>query len=178
MINLDSIVRKEFMTPQVRKIKKTDKKVDENEDKENQIEDENVDDEDEDEDENEEIDALQKLLDHQNKLKYTHKCFIECISPFKLEKHLFNNFSVLIQDSVFERFDWTDTIIGRDLHNNCFKIKLMNNDNQNGIEENKISIEIKCLNEEHFDKLKKKFLKLIDQLFCYYPGLYFYKKIC
>ncbi len=129
------------------------------------------------EEQNEEIEALQKLLDQQNKLKYTHSCFIECISPFKLEKHLFNHFSVLIQDSVFERFDWSDTIIGRDLYNNCFKIRLINKNGQNDIGENKLSIEIKCLNEEYFDKLKKKFLKLIDQLFCYYPGLYFYKKL-
>lgn len=159
------------MTPKVKSIKT----LSDDQEAENQL---NYENEYEDNEEQmEEIEALQKLLDHQNKLKYTHSCFIECISPFKLEKHLFNNFSVLIQDSVFERFDWSDTIIGRDLYNNCFKIRLINNNGQNDIEENKISIEIKCLNEEHFDKLKKKFLKLIDQLFCYYPGFYFYKKL-
>ena len=178
MINLDSIVKKEFMTPNVKATEKFDKKTSSSLEKEIQNEDDNEE-EDDDEEEDEEIIALQKLLDHQNKLKYTHKCFIECVSPFKLEKHLFNHFSVLIEDSIFERYDWTDTIIGRDLYNNCFKIKLLNNNNkQNGGDENKISIEIKCLNEEYFDNLNKKFLILIDQLFCYYPGLYFYKKIC
>jgi hypothetical protein len=164
-------VRKEFMTTKV----KSTKTLSDDQEAENQL---NYENEHEDnEEQNEEIEALQKLLDQQNKLKYTHSCFIECISPFKLEKHLFNHFSVLIQDSVFERFDWSDTIIGRDLYNNCFKIRLINKNGQNDIGENKLSIEIKCLNEEYFDKLKKKFLKLIDQLFCYYPGLYFYKKL-
>ena len=133
------------------------------------------------EDEDEEINRLQLLLNEQNKLKYSSKCFIECVSPFKLDRHLFNHFSVLVQTISFERFDWTDTIIARNVDNSCFKIKLLNG-NETSIREtsseieHKIRIELKCLNQENLDKLKSQIIKLIDELFCYYPGLYFYKR--
>ena len=174
MVNLDLIVRKEFMEPRAKSVIIKKRIISENENEE-EFEEYDID---EDLAENEEeINRLQSLLNEQTRLKYKNKCLIECVSPFRLDKHLFNHFSVLVQDQLFERFDWSDTIIARDIFSNCFKIQLKN---QNEIDqENKIRIEIKyCVNdEEYMDKLKKKFLELIDQLFCYYPGMYFFKRI-
>lgn len=106
------------------------------------------------------------------RLKYANKCIIECVSLFELEKHLFDHFSALIQSISYERFDWNDTIIGRTVDDCCFKIKLVNEPDAH-----KINIELKCIKLESMVKIKEQLVKLIDDLFNFYPGLYFYKKV-
>lgn len=104
--------------------------------------------------------------------KYSYEAKIDCCSPFKFESNLFSKLSVLIQEVSFERFDWCDTIIGRNLDDTCFKIQLLSQ--QDNI--NKIRFEIKATDLEFLNKFKQQLMNLISFLFSFYPGLYFYKE--
>lgn len=106
--------------------------------------------------------------------KYKHKCFIELVSPFRMEKHVFDKISVLIQDIAYERFDWIDTIVARDENETCMRIRV-----ENYIEnsKHKIGIEIKSEKNEFLIELKEQFYIIFDKLFDFYPGLFFTKSV-
>jgi hypothetical protein len=104
-------------------------------------------------------------------LKYKDKFKIELHTIFNFDTHLFCKFASLLQDLFYERFDWHDTIISRDVNDNFFKINIENKENSNGT---KIIIEIKYVNKDELNALKKRFFDEIYNLFDFYPGIYFY----
>lgn len=101
------------------------------------------------------------------------KRVIELITPFHFNSFYFNKLSSLIQSVCFERFDWSDCIIGRDLNDNFFRIMYEKVDRVCS----KILIEIKYLDEKHMSELRDKFVQAINVLSDFYPGLYYHVKI-
>ena len=65
-------------------------------------------------------------IDEEVRKVYEHALVVDCMSVFEFDRHVFYRLSVLVQKIFHQRFDWSDTIIGRDLKFNCFKIKFCN----------------------------------------------------
>lgn len=110
--------------------------------------------------------------EEQEAKKYKFKCEFELASPFEIDVQIFNQLSALIQDFTYERFDWVDTIVGRDSYDNCFRIKLLNEAKNSSF---KITIEIKSVQMDLMSKLKDQFESIIESLFNSSPGLFFTK---
>ncbi len=103
------------------------------------------------------------------------KMSIECSSPFKIENHIFNKLSVLVQKFAYERFDWSNTIIIRTVDETCSRMQLLNDQNDESSEKSKILIEIKAVDTDKMNNLKDQINKVIDQLLECYPGFYLLK---
>lgn len=58
----------------------------------------------------------------------------------------------------------SDTIIGRDLENSCFKVHFSPTE---------FTFEVKSIEEEKLNYFKQIIFDLFDELFNFYPGLYY-----
>ena len=69
-----------------------------------------------------------KLLDSYDERSqpFDAQCVIECRSPFRFERHLFNKLSALVQSMCQERIDWSDAIVARHIQNAFFRIRVFN----------------------------------------------------
>jgi len=77
--------------------------------------------------------------------------------------HVFWRLSALVQRHCMERFDWVDTIIGRDEDFNCFRVKFT---------PDMLVFELKSLSDDLMEKFGKSVMGLVEELFSYYPGIY------
>ena len=102
---------------------------------------------------------------------FHHTLSFECCSGFRFEPHLFARLAVLVQEIAYERFDWTDAVVGRNVRDACFRIRLLHECERRNA--SRIKFELKALESEHLEELKKQFLNIIDIVFSFYPGLFF-----
>jgi hypothetical protein len=109
-----------------------------------------------------------KIDDECNRV-YQHRLTVECRSVFEFKRHVFARLSALLQQMLSQRYDWSSVIIGRDLDNNCFKIRFF----EDTLFESIIRFEIKSTELNQLKSSKESVLKVIEQLFSYYPGLYY-----
>lgn len=109
----------------------------------------------------------EKIEDECNRT-YHHVLVIECRSVFEFKRHVFARLSALVQAILSERFDWSNVIIGRDLDLNCFRIKFCQEPTQSAIR-----FELKSCEQNKMLKAKENIFNVIEELFSYYPGLYY-----
>jgi hypothetical protein len=116
-------------------------------------------------------------IDNKFNLPLNSRCIIEMYSPcIQLRNHLFQRLSVLVQDICYERFDWKDVIIARNINNDCFKIEFINSHNRSSTssicDDIYLKIEIKSDNLTNLNIIKNEFYEIIDKLFKLYPGYF------
>ncbi len=106
---------------------------------------------------------LTDRIDKEEEKIYTRAENILVTPVHGFPQHLFWRLSILMQQHCMERFDWSDTIIGRDNEFNCFKIKFMRD---------LIVFQLKSLNNNLMEEFSNKIIGLLEELFNYYAGLY------
>ncbi|CAF0705124.1 unnamed protein product [Brachionus calyciflorus] len=121
-----------------------------------------------------EIEHLRILPESDYINKYKYKGLYEINSIFKIERHFFNKLSILLQEFVYERYDWDNVVIARDLYGNCFRLRYSSEINTD--EEYGIKIEILCADLKFLNEFKENFNVILEKLMVYYPGLCLTKK--
>lgn len=104
---------------------------------------------------------------------YEFEANIECYSIFHFKIHIFSRLSTLLNKMFHVRYDWSDTIIARDSDFNCFKVQFFNNPDEKSM----IQVLIKSLDKENLENCMSRIAELFEDLFSYYPGLYYKLRI-
>ena len=112
-------------------------------------------------------------IDQEEDKSYEYVTKIEYYSVFHFKNHIFSRLSILLNNLFHLRYDWSDTIIARDSQFNCFKVQFFNNTNERSL----IRVIIKSLDEDSSENIVEEILELFEDLFSYYPGLYYKRSI-
>lgn len=100
---------------------------------------------------------------------------IDVDSPvLSIPRCFFARFAIAMQPLLFERFDWSDALVGRDVNDTCVRARLLGTANRRN---SKLNIEIKSKQIDAMNEMKRGVLEALSMLKIYYPGLYYLIKI-
>jgi hypothetical protein len=118
------------------------------------------------------VNELKNSIERLHTVQYAFEGQLECCSPFRFRLHMFAKISVLVQELAYERFDWSNTLVGRTASDTVFRVRMVGRDEKHV---SKIVFEIKSTSLEKLNEFKSQAMAVMDTLFSFYPGLYFYK---
>lgn len=108
----------------------------------------------------------QRLLDD-----FRVRARLELRSPFRVTRGFFSRFAIAVQPLLLDRFDWADSLIGRDLNQTCVRVRFNSSENPRFV------VDIKAKRLEDMKQMKRDLLNVFDDLECYYPGLFLFNHL-